>query len=244
MIISTGDKGGAGKTMTARMIGEVLHSAGLAPHFIDCDMANSDTLATFSEQGCPVSSIDVRDPGAIDRLMQAVFDADDNAIFVLDMPAGAGEYLAKEAEMFQMLVAEKENLTLDIVWTLNIDQRGIDQLGDTLAAFDGIPANFTVVKNHYHAQDDNRPDPFTLWHSAPIRKKLQKAGNLTESELPNIRVQVLHGLGNNPIHKALNKEIEMDFMTRARWSGLFKQIKGNFSHLIAAETEAENSEAE
>lgn len=235
IIISTGDKGGAGKTMSARMIGEVLHAAHKKPQFIDCDMANSDTLATFSEQGCPVTSLDVRDPNSVDRMAQAVFEADDDAIFILDMPAGAGEYLAKEAEMFQALAEEKNNLQIDIVWTLNIDQRGIDQLADTISAFEGIPTTYTVVKNGYHAQDDNRPDPFVLWHDSPIRKKLLKQGILTESELVNIRVQILHGLGNRPISKVINSEVDMDFFTRARWQKLFKKIQSNFSHFVKSQ---------
>jgi len=147
------------------------------------------------------------------------------------MPAGAGEHLAKEAEIFQALFAEQD-ITCEIVWTINTQKTGIKQLENMVEAFSDIPARYTVVRNQFYAKDDPRNDPFELWHKSAIRTKLKKA-DLHESTIPNIRSQLLMALGSSNLSDVVARKAEgVDVVTSVRWEGLFKQIKTDFNHLI------------
>src|SRR5690554_1271646 len=160
VIISTGDKGGAGKSTSARQIGEVLLSEGKKVQFIDCDSANPDTLgAFFGRTKADPLAVDVRNPNSIDGLLTMIHGADKETVFVMDMPAGAGEYLAKEAEAFGFLFDPENEITLDVIWTLNTQETGVSRLTDLADAFEEIPARYTVVKNLFYATNSDKSDP-------------------------------------------------------------------------------------
>lgn len=233
VIISTGDKGGAGKSMAARMVGELLLAGEKKVHFIDCDPANPDTLDVFIDRGCEAVGIDVRNPNNVDGLFEMIFNADPDTIFVMDMPAGAGEHLAKEAEVFQALFAE-EGISCDVVWTINTQKTGVRQLEAMVDAFEGIPARYTIVKNHFYAKDDPRNDPFEIWHKSSIRETLLE-NELFEANIPNIRSQILLALGNHSLADVVERKAEgVDTITSVRWGGIYRDIKKDFKHLIAA----------
>lgn len=230
VIISTGDKGGAGKSMAARMVGELLLSEEKPVRFIDCDPANPDTLDVFIDQGRHAVALDVRDANNIDALFETIYNADPETIFVMDMPAGAGEYLAKEAEVFQALFAE-DHIACDVVWTINTQKTGVKQLENMVEAFSDIPARYTVVKNHFYAKDDPRNDPFEIWHKSKIRKELLTR-DLSEASIPNIRSQILLALGSNSLADVVERKADgVDTITSVRWAGIFKEIKADFNHL-------------
>jgi hypothetical protein len=231
VIISTGDKGGAGKSMAARMIGELMLAEGKDVRFIDCDPANPDTLDVFIDRGCSAVAMDVRNPNSVDQLFETIFNAYNETVFVMDMPAGAGEYLAKEAEVFRALF-EEENITCDVVWTINTQKSGVRQLENMAEAFNGIAARYTVVKNHFYAKDDPRNDPFEIWHKSDIRSALLK-NELFEANIPNIRSQILLALGGNSLADVVKRKAEgVDTITSVRWGGIFKDIKLDFDHLV------------
>jgi hypothetical protein len=185
----------------------------------------------FIDRGCSAVAMDVRNPNSVDQLFETIFNAYNETVFVMDMPAGAGEYLAKEAEVFRALF-EEENITCDVVWTINTQKSGVRQLENMAEAFNGIAARYTVVKNHFYAKDDPRNDPFEIWHKSDIRSALLK-NELFEANIPNIRSQILLALGGNSLADVVKRKAEgVDTITSVRWGGIFKDIKLDFDHLV------------
>lgn len=231
IIISTGDKGGAGKTMSARLVAEMLAGAGRGLKIIDCDHSNPDLLAAFLDRDYECFGFDVRDANETDNLFKTIVGADPETVFVVDMPAGAGEYLANEAEMFQLLSAEP-GMSFDIIWTLNTQETGVRQLERLFKSFENIPARYTIAKNLFYAEDEAREDPFELWHGSAIRKKIAKSNTMFETTLPAIRSQLKMEVEGRSISDVINRKIpEVNIVDSMRWGGIMKEVEKGFDHL-------------
>lgn len=227
VIMSTGDKGGAGKSMSARLIGEYLSEERPGDLiFFDGDSANPD-LETVFEGRESVFLFSPRDSESVDRLIDSIFSAPDGATVLIDMPAGAGEHLKNEVAMFSAIFAEPE-IQCEIVWTMNTDETGIIQLGYMMAAFDGVPARYTVVKNRFYGDD------FARWENSSVRKKLLKENPETkEVFIPKIEKRILESVGKKSFSKAVRREYsEITFATSHRLASDYRNAKESFAHLI------------
>lgn len=232
VIFSTGDKGGTGKSTTARFIVELLLGEGKKVQLIDCDPNNPDLIGVFGARES-VLAIDVRHQANVDELFQIIEGDTENTTFVLDMPAGAGEYLSAEADFFAALF-DNENINLDIVWSLNTDKTGVVQLKANHEAFAELGARYTVVKNGFYAQQDNREDPFAHWNGSAIKKTLEKTGRLHEVELPGIRKELMEGLGRRALKAEVVDRAEgVPSFLSARWAPIYKKLANEFSHLTS-----------
>lgn len=239
VIMSTGDKGGAGKSMTARLIGEILTEERPGDLlFFDGDSANPDLESIFEDRES-VFLFSPRDSESIDRLIDSIFSAPDGAVILLDMPAGAGEHLKNEVDMFSAIFAEP-GIDCEIVWTMNTDETGIIQLGYMMAAFEDVPARYTIVKNQFYGED------FSRWEGSSVRKNLLKKHPETkEAFIPKIEKRILEAVGNLSFEKAIKREYkDVSFSTSHRLSGDYKKAKSAFNHLVPEKATKPSKKAE
>lgn len=228
VIMSTGDKGGAGKSMTARLIGEILTETRPGNLlFFDGDSANPDLEAIFENRE-KVFMFSPRDSESIDRLIDSIFSAPEGAVILMDMPAGAGEHLKNEVEMFSAIFAEP-GIDCEIIWTMNTDETGIIQLGYMMTAFEDVPARYTVVKNQFYGED------FSRWERSSVRKKLmEKSPETKEVFIPKIEKRILETVGNLSFEKAVKREYkDVSFSASHRLAGDYKKAKLAFDHLVS-----------
>jgi hypothetical protein len=229
IIISTGDKGGAGKSMTARFVGEMLYGASV-PNllFLDCDAHNPDLVDKFqNHDGLTVMAIPINDRRNVDTILNTIFEAENDLIALFDMPAGASEHLKKEFEVFSALLNLPE-VDTEFLWTLNTERAGVRQLDNMIEIFGDVKGRFTVVRNHFYGDD------WAIYEDSKTRKKLKELRpDTVEADLPEIPDDVLKSVGQKSFHDiATNRVADVKFTDRVRISGIFNQAKEGFSHLI------------
>lgn len=231
VIMSTGDKGGTGKSFTARFVAEVLLGNQHKLTLIDCDANNPDLITVFSKRH-PVESIDVRNAISIDHLFRTIDAADADATFLLDMPAGAGEYLAREADILTELF-NTPTIELHVLWSLNTDKVGILQLKSMTEAFADADAHYTVVKNGFFTAADGHTNPFHIWDASNIRKNLKEREILTEVTLPIIRKELMTDLGYLSLYDDMvHNSGKADRLTSLRWAKYYKHFSEAFGHIV------------
>lgn len=233
VIMSSGDKGGAGKSTSARLIGEVLSSHDQFKNrlvLFDGDSANPDLVNVFgARDGMTTGMFSPTNPADINHLADSIFSAAPGTVILLDMPAGAGQHIKEDSEMFQALFSQPD-IEFHMVWTLNTGAVGVEQLNRMADVFQDVPVKWTVVKNLFYGE----PDSFIHWDSSATKKRLEKTeGGLVTTTIPKMADDSLKALGSASFSEAAaNKDPNVPFSARLRAGGYLKKAADAFDHLI------------
>jgi len=236
VIMSTGDKGGAGKSTTARLIGEILcGNEAIKERPLICadgDTANPDLITAFlGRPGIESMGFSPSKTEDINTLVEKIFTAPEDAVILLDMPAGAGEHIQEESDMFQAIFSQPD-INVHMVWTLNTGAPGVRQLHRMAEVFEGVPVKWTVVKNLFYS--NNNPDAFPHFEQSEVKNKLAKTeGGLTVTNMKSMDDKSLKALANHSFSDAAANQIkEVPFYARVRAASFLKDARDSFKHLI------------
>jgi len=173
LIVVTGDKGGVGKTFTARTVTDYLMSLNLTFRAFDTDRANS-TFCRFYPQ--LVECIDVENPGDLDQLLTELNEGE--STFLLDCAARTMDSMLKWIHEIDLLNLKEElGIVLSLVFVLGPEKDCVQILNDVVEQF-GNHVNYLIVKNL------SRGKSFEIYENSAIRKKLLEELKAQEIELP------------------------------------------------------------
>ena len=150
LIFSTGDKGGVGKSVVARMIADYFCEQKYPVNMYDCDKRNS-LLQRFYDPINSVRRVNLLESNEADKWIDEVVESGQDAL--IDLPAGGNEFLEKmdeELHLFELFAEQEIDVTL--VSVINRSKDSINAL-KRLIELAGNMADYVVVKNGYYGKE-------------------------------------------------------------------------------------------
>ena len=216
-----GDKGGVGKSFTARAIADMLMQSErfnlLHPVkrllVVDADESNQDVCGKDG-----LDHLEMVNDCQIDGMMRGIETAeqwmiagnevaekiqnwpeDEEGRIVFSLPAGAGLEIARASEITEIMGA----LNAVHVWVIGTDYESVRQLQNRLDQFPKFYERGFVILNMRHGTRDK----FVHWNKSETRDQAIDGG-WREIELPVLTPFVAAELSRTPLHRA-----EMDKVT-------------------------------
>lgn len=174
IVFITGDKGGVGKSFTARTLVQYYIDKQIAFRAYDIDPGNPNLHQFYPEV---TTVIDAKQPGALDTIR---YDLDSHSLLVVDCAAGSIMDLDlwfSEMSLFE----EKHNLKLSLtfVFIITPDKSCTFIMKDALERF-GKNAQYVVVKN------TARGSNFSIYDESNLRKSFLLEYSGQEILLPKL----------------------------------------------------------
>jgi hypothetical protein len=180
LVLSTSDKGGAGKSTWARAYAEMLIKHQIPTMAYDCDKRNAQLYRFYNkafssayESGAGVIRLDLSVRGGSDVLINNLESANTQIVLV-DFPAGGGELLEKldkEIRLFDTLKETGYKMTAVSVLTRVKD--AVNSLR-TLLDYCGDRADYVAVKNLFYGE----PHKFKRFDSSKTSNILLERGGI------------------------------------------------------------------
>jgi hypothetical protein len=210
-----GDKGGVGKSFTARAIADMLMQSERFKLpttisrllVVDADESNQDVCGPGGFPGresvgtCevvgkfyPISSPEqwVKVGDKVFDIVQQWNDADEGRV-VFSLPAGAGLAIAKAAEVTAVMAA----LNAVHVWVMGTDAGSVEQLQARISNFPSFYQHGFIIRNLRHGIKED----FTHWERSATRSQVLEGG-WQEIDLPVLTPSVAVDLSRTPLHIA------------------------------------------
>lgn len=173
LIVITGDKGGVGKSFTARTVADHLLLQDIKFRAFDTDRTNATFCRFYPDM---VECIDVDNPHDLDQLLTELSAVD--TTFLMDCAARTMDSMLKWIHEIDLLNLKEElGITLTLVFVLGPEKDCIQILTDVVAEF-GNHVNYLIVKNL------SRGKNFEIYENSGLRKKLLEELKAQEIELP------------------------------------------------------------
>lgn len=170
LIVSDGEKGGAGKSFALRAMADALMANGVDVVGFDADTRNSH-LVRFYQNSFPVTRVYLRDQAGWNTLIDSVADINPQAVVLLDLPANVGEMLAAQMPRLQH-ACDRLNRVIYRLWTIDSEYDSVAQLAASREVV--RLKNSIVAMNGLHGQ----PQDFEIWQTSKIRKAFLEVGGL------------------------------------------------------------------
>jgi len=173
LVVVTGDKGGVGKTFTARTLADYLMSGNHSFRAFDTDRTNATFCRFYPTL---VECIDVENPQDLDQLLTELSEKD--STFLMDCAARTMDSLLKWIHEIDLLNLKQElGITLTLVFVLGPEKDCVQILTDVVGEF-GAQANYLIVKNRSRGRN------FEIYETSALRQKLLTQLNAQEMDLP------------------------------------------------------------
>lgn len=169
-IFVTGDKGGVGKSILARLLADFFISLEIPISMYDCDTRNAHLYRFYNSESNLVERINLSMSDEADAFIDKLIDL--NQPVLVDLPAGGNglvETIEKEVGFFDSFVDAGIEVTLVSVMSRSKDSINSLNLLHKLA--DGR-ANFVAVKNGYFGE----PKTFERFDNSKTRGRLLEGG--------------------------------------------------------------------
>jgi len=190
LVFVTGDKGGVGKSFTARTLVQHNLDTEQACHAYDIDPVNPSLHQYYPEN---TIRLNLEEPGALDQIRN---DLEFNSLLLVDCAARALHELDgwfRELGLFRQ--RQDLHLSITFVFVITPDKSCTAIMAEALEMF-GHEADYLVVKNLKMGKD------FSIYENSKLRKRLMEEYQGQEITLPPLleRTVVLldrHDLGFN-----------------------------------------------
>ena len=171
----TGDKGGVGKSFTARAIVDFLEDTNQSFKAFDTDRTNATLFRFYPDH---VHCIDVEQPADLDRFLTELSES--NSTYLMDCAARTLDSMLKwikDIDLFS--IREELGIKITLVFLLGPEKDCVQILSDIVNEF-GSNVNYLIVKNL------SRGKNFDIYDQSTLRKKLIKELNAREFDLPSL----------------------------------------------------------
>jgi len=178
ILITDGDKGGAGKSFIARILAYLLTEGGHPWKGFDLDPRNGHLHRFHKEM--EITHIDWTGSTAWDRLYDGIMEVDSAEVVLVDLPAQVGLVTSREYPRF---VATANYLQRPILrfWAIQNDFDSVNLLAQSLEMLDN--RNTFAVLNLRNAARAH----FDFWNNSKTRQALlQKGGPELELAVPRL----------------------------------------------------------
>lgn len=180
LVLVTGDKGGTGKSVVARILLDIYRHRNINCIAYECDQSNPQLYRHYNKVAPGVSGLKLNQRGGADAL-QDDLKRFSPKVSLVDLPAGAAEYfesVAKDIFLFQN--AGRLGYRITMVSVLGRVKDSVLQL-KRLMDFCGDKVDYVVVKNLYWG-DENK---FTRYNNSKVRQAVLELGGI-ELLLPEL----------------------------------------------------------
>jgi hypothetical protein len=220
IVFVTGDKGGVGKSFTARALVEYYLSLGIPFHAYDIDPVNPSLAQFYPEV---TTAIDLEEPGALDELRN---DMEVHPLLLVDCAARSINELDHWFSDMSLL-QQRKNLKLSITFAFVVtpDKSCTVIMQDALKRF-SEEAHYFVVKNTGKGKN------FSIYEKSALRKTFLSDFQGREIDLPPILERTVVLLDNHDIAfgKALN-DPHATYADRSRVQGFLDKVFAEFKTL-------------
>jgi hypothetical protein len=160
-----GEKGGVGKSVTARLLAQYCIDRELPVTVFDGDRSHAAMLRYYADFSSPV---DVARFEQLDRVMEAALDEEHQVI--VDLPAQSNQSLERWMTESGVIGIGLELRTPVTLWHLMDDGSDALRLLDRLLQTHGEGPDYVVVRNF------GRGDDFSQFDSSEVREKAAELG--------------------------------------------------------------------
>ena len=226
LILVTGDKGGVGKSFTARTLLDWYLSQGKQVHAFDTDRTNS-TLFRFYGEEAQVKQLDVENPGDLDELLNnlgALSQAKSQDVILLDCAARTLDSFLRWMREVDFLNIKKElGFDMTLAFVLGPEKDCITILKDVAEQFRNA-VDYVLIKNL--ARSSN----FDLYENSNTRATLIEELGASELELPALleKTTLLLDRFNLGFSRALSHQ-SVQLADRSRIKGFRARVGDSFT---------------
>ncbi|HPI39352.1 MAG TPA: hypothetical protein PLJ21_01025 [Pseudobdellovibrionaceae bacterium] len=206
LIFITGDKGGVGKTTTARVVSDYIESNENNTYFFDTDKTNA-TFKRFIGDRCNL--LDVDKEGAMDELINMVVEYKKGSQIVIDCAARSLDPILDWMDQigFESIIKEA-SLDVAFVFVLGSDKDSLQILSDL---FDDINA-FSINAKYFIVKNLGRSTDYTQYDNSQLRQKILSTGSV-ELELPPLLERTFLAIDRNNVRFSELDTLSSDKLT-------------------------------
>lgn len=223
-----GDKGGVGKSVFSRELLDRYIRLNLAVDAYDSDKRNPD-LSRFYDRKVSVTQIDLSSKTAFDILFDKIATGQNRAL--VDLAAGAGDALKMLVDGdIQLAGALKElGARLTLVYVLSRSRSSLAALRQALSDFEGIPADWIVVRNSYFGEQEK----FSRYANSNSREIARSRGAI-ELDMPELLDDLYDELdqASVPFCEAADSE-KLSFTNKRRIRAWLEKFDGEIDRAMA-----------
>ncbi|WP_138505754.1 hypothetical protein, partial [Nostoc sp. PA-18-2419] len=180
LVLVTGDKGGTGKSVVARILLDIYRHRNINCIAYECDQSNPQLYRHYNKVQPGVSALKLNQRGGADALQDDLKRLSPK-VSLVDLPAGAAEYfesVAKDIFLFQN--AQRLGYRITMVSVLGRVKDSVLQL-KRLVDFCGDKVDYVLVKNLYWGDEHK----FTRYNNSKVKQSVEALGAI-ELLLPEL----------------------------------------------------------
>jgi len=186
-IIVHGDKGGVGKSFVAQAIANDLSANSNSVAVIDADTQNPDVSRMF-QNSMPCALANIRNENGWMDVMDFVAKHP-GYTFVMNTPAGIGEYMKHELiQFYNFLKAQEMPVEMELWWVMNANHDSVNLFSKAHELYGPHFSKVRVVCNLHFTNGER--DGFLLWNESPLRIKIEKTHGPT-IYFPGLHIRVV-----------------------------------------------------
>lgn len=226
IILVTGDKGGTGKSLTSRLLLDVLHDKSKNCLAYDCDQSNPQLARHYGKLPSGVKGLKLNERGGADALQDDLENFSPE-VSLVDLPAGAAEYfegIAKDIRLFQN--AEVFGYRITMVSVLGRVKDSVVQL-KKLISFCEDRVDYVIAKNLYWGSEEK----FTRYNDSKTRELVLQLGG-AEICIPELFDDIFDVIDANDL--TFREALTSQLFTLSNKSRIFAWIEESESQLRQA----------
>lgn len=226
LVMCTGDKGGTGKSVVARILLDIYRTKGINCIAYECDQSNPQLYRHYHKLAPGIQTLKLSERGGADALQNDLKEHSP-AVSLVDLPAGAAEYfefLAKDVALFRN--SERLGYRITMVSVLGRVKDSVVQL-KRLFEYCGNLVDYVIVKNLYWGEDRK----FTRYNDSKVRQAVLEAGAV-ELLLPELFDDIFDLIDSNDL--TFREAIEDDAFTLSNQSRIFDWVEASEAEFMKA----------
>jgi hypothetical protein len=171
LVLVTGDKGGTGKSVVARILLDIYRHRNINCIAYECDKSNPQLYRHYNKVTPGVRTLKLNQRGGADAL-QDDLKRFSPQVSLVDLPAGAAEYFESVAnDIFLFQNAQRLGYRITMVSVLGRVKDSLLQL-KRLVDFCGDKVDYVVVKNLYWGDEHK----FTRYNNSKVKQSVEGLG--------------------------------------------------------------------
>lgn len=211
ILIVGGDKGGVGKSFTARTLAGWLLQGGADVLCVDGDSRNAH-LDRFYADRLTVHRVNLRDRSGWSGMVDAWAAARSGQVLLVDTPAGAGEQLPDQWRGVSE-AARRLGRPVFLIWVASASEDSVRLFRSCMAV--NPPARTLFLMNRTFGRTE---EDFRIWRNSNLRQQALAAG-IGEMTLPELSAAALRRIDEahapffpkSDIAFSLSEAIDFDF---------------------------------
>ncbi len=224
LVLVTGDKGGTGKSVVARILLDIYRNRNVKCIAYECDQSNPQLYRHYNKIVPGVQTLKLNQRGGADALQDDLKGLSPQ-ISLVDLPAGAAESFENVAkDIFLFKNTDRLGYRITMVSVLSRVKESLEQL-KRLVDFCGDRVDYVIIKNLYWGDEHK----FTRYNNSQIRQTLAELGAV-ELLLPELFDEIFDLIDVNDL--TFSEALEHDafsFSNQSRVSGWIETCEAEFS---------------